>query len=203
MKCFQFSAFIVLLGLVGCIPKNLETQKPIRVEEGKRVLPSYDFNSFSTVENDPLKVREYTLKNGLKVFLSVNKEEPRIQTQVSVRAGGKHDPANATGLAHYLEHLLFKGTTNLGTVDYAKEKVELDKITALYEKYRRTTDSLKRDKIYHQIDSISGVASKFACLNEFDQAHSVLGATGTNAYTTHDNTSYITNIPSNQLKYWL
>lgn len=203
MKCFQISAFIVVLVLIGCIPKNLETQKPIRVEEGIRVLPSYDFNSFSTVKNDPLKVREYTLKNGLQVFLTVNKEAPRIQTQVSVRAGGKHDPSNATGLAHYLEHLLFKGTSKLGTVDYKAEKIELDKITVLYEVYRQTKDSSERAVIYHQIDSISGVASKFACLNEFDQAHSVLGATGTNAYTTHDNTSYITNIPSNQLKYWL
>ena len=203
MKCFQILAFIVLSLLIGCIPKNLETQKPIRVEEGIRVLPSYDLNSFSTVENDPLKVRAYTLKNGLKVFLTVNKEAPRIQTQVSVRAGGKHDPANATGLAHYLEHLLFKGTSKLGTIDYKKEKIELDKITLLYESYRQTKDSLERAIIYHKIDSISGVASKFACLNEFDQAHSVLGATGTNAYTTHDNTSYITNIPSSQLKFWL
>ena len=203
MKCFQILAFIVLSLLIGCIPKNLETQKPIRVEEGIRVLPSYDLNSFSTVENDPLKVRAYTLKNGLKVFLTVNKEAPRIQTQVSVRAGGKHDPANATGLAHYLEHLLFKGTSKLGTIDYKKEKIELDKITLLYESYRQTKDSLERAIIYHKIDSISGVASKFACLNEFDQAHSILGATGTNAYTTHDNTSYITNIPSNQLKFWL
>jgi len=67
MKCFQILAFIVLSLLIGCIPKNLETQKPIRVEEGIRVLPSYDLNSFSTVENDPLKVRAYTLKN-LKYF---------------------------------------------------------------------------------------------------------------------------------------
>ena len=203
MKCFQISAFIVVLVLIGCIPKNLKTQKPIRVEEGVRVLPSYDLNSFSTVKNDPLKVRAYKLKNGLQVFLTVNKEAPRIQTQVSVRAGGKNDPSNATGLAHYLEHLLFKGTSKLGTVDYKKEKIELDKITVLYEVYRQTKDSSERAVIYHQIDSISGVASKFACLNEFDQAHFVLGATGTNAYTTHDNTSYITNIPSNQLKYWL
>ena len=188
----------------SCIPKNIETQNPIRVEEGERKLTeNNNIYSFKKVDGDPLKVREYKLKNGLKVFLSVNKEKPRIQTYVSVRAGGKNDPAHATGLAHYLEHLLFKGTSKLGTIDYEKEKVELDKITNLYEVYRQTKDSLQRDSIYHLIDSVSGVASQYACMSELDQAHAVLGATGTNAYTTHDNTCYITNIPSNQLESWL
>ena len=191
------------LVLFSCIPKNTEIQNPIRVEEGERQISKYAIYPFKKLKGDPLGVREYTLKNGLKVFLSVNKEKPRIQTYVSVRAGGKNDPAHATGLAHYLEHLLFKGTSKLGTIDYEKEKVELDKINNLYEVYRQTKDSLKRDSIYHLIDSVSAVASKYACISELDQAHAILGASGTNAYTTHDNTCYITNIPSNQLESWL
>ena len=106
-------------------------------------------------------------------------------------------------MAHYLEHLLFKGTSKLGTIDYAKEKIELDKIKQLYEQYRLTGDEFKRDSIYNRIDSISAIASKYACLSELDQAHSIIGATGTNAYTSNDNTAYITNIPSNQLENWL
>ena len=191
------------VAVTACVPKNLEVLKPIRVEEGERKISESKIDSFKKLEGDALGVREYTLKNGLKVFLSVNKEKPRIQTYVSVRAGGKNDPSHATGLAHYLEHLLFKGTSKLGTIDYEKEKVELDKITALYEVYRQTQDALQRDSIYHLIDSVSSVASKYACMSELDQAHAVLGATGTNAYTTHDNTCYITNIPSNQLESWL
>ena len=188
----------------SCIPKNITTLNPIRVEEGERRLPeNNNIYSYKKVDGDPLKVREYKLKNGLKVFLSVNKEKPRIQTYISVRAGGKNDPAHATGLAHYLEHLLFKGTSKIGTIDYQKEKVELDKITSFYEVYRQTKDSLQRDSIYHLIDSVSTEASKYVCISELDQAYSVLGATGTNAYTTQDNTCYITNIPSNQLESWL
>jgi len=194
---------LAVLFAASCVPKNLDVQQAIRVEKGERKLPKYSRYSYRAIEGDPLQVREYCLKNGLKVYLSVNKEKPRIQTQVSVRAGGKNDPSHATGLAHYLEHLLFKGTSRLGTIDYAKEKVELDKIRDLYEVYRLTKDSIQRDSIYHRIDSISTVASKYACLSEFDQAHATLGATGTNAYTTHDNTSYMTNIPSNQLESWL
>jgi len=196
------SSIAIVFTILSCGTKNLEVRNPIRIEEGPRVEKPNIPRLFRTVEGDPLKVREYTLKNGLKVFLSVNNDEPRIQTYVSVKAGGKNDPAHATGLAHYLEHMLFKGTSKLGTVDFAKEKIELYKIKALYEVYRKTTDSLQRVVIYNQIDSISQVASKFVCLNEFDQLHSAIGASGTNAYTTHENTVYLTDIPANQLENW-
>ncbi len=199
---YIFPFFVIAL-LSACVTKNIDGQNPIRVEEGERNPIKYRVFHSKMVKGDPFKVREYALENGLKVFLTVNKENPRIQTQVCVRAGGKNDPSHATGLAHYLEHLLFKGTSKLGTVDYEKEKIELNKIKQLYEQYRLTSDEFKRDSIYNRIDSISAVASKFACLSEFDQAHTILGATGTNAYTSNDNTAYITNIPSNQLENWL
>ena len=80
---------------------------------------------------DPLGAKIYELSNGLKVYLTENHEEPRFYAEIAVRAGSKHDPADATGLAHYLEHLLFKGTTELGTLNYEAEKPFLDKITAL------------------------------------------------------------------------
>src|SRR5690242_4091752 len=67
--------------------------------------------SYETVSNDPLNARIYTLSNGMKVYMTVYKNAPRIQTYIAVRAGSKSDPSNATGLAHYLEHMLFKGTS--------------------------------------------------------------------------------------------
>ena len=69
---------------------------------------------YEMVEDDPMQTRIYTLDNGLKVYLSVNKEKPRIQTFIAVRTGSKNDPAETTGLAHYLEHLMFKGTDKFG-----------------------------------------------------------------------------------------
>ena len=68
--------------------------------------------SYESVPNDPMKTRIYTLKNGLKIYLSVNKEKPRVQTYIAVRTGSRNDPKETTGLAHYLEHLMFKGTTH-------------------------------------------------------------------------------------------
>ena len=90
---------------------------------------------YETVPNDPTQTRIYTLDNGMKVYLSVNKDEPRIQTFIGVRVGSKNDPAETTGLAHYFEHLMFKGTKNFGTSDYEAEKPILDEIEQLFENY--------------------------------------------------------------------
>lgn len=158
--------------------------------------------SYETVPNDPLKARIYTLDNGLKVYMTVNKETPRIQTYIAVRVGGKNDPAETTGLAHYFEHLMFKGTTNFGTQNYEIEKPLLAQIEEQFEVYRKTTDSLERKAIYAKIDSISYEASKYAIPNEYDKLMAAIGANGTNAYTSFDVTCYTEDIPSNQIDNW-
>lgn len=158
--------------------------------------------SYETVPNDPLKARIYTLDNGLKVYLTVNKETPRIQTFVAVRVGGKNDPAETTGLAHYFEHLMFKGTDKFGTQDYATEKPLLDAIEQQFEIYRKTTDEAERKAIYHTIDSLSYEASKYAIPNEYDKLMATIGSTGSNAYTWYDQTVYQEDIPSNQIENW-
>ena len=81
---------------------------------------------YTTVQGDSLHTRIYTLKNGLTVYMSPYRDAPRIYTSIAVRAGSKNDPAETTGLAHYLEHMLFKGTDSLGSLDYSKERIELD-----------------------------------------------------------------------------
>ncbi len=157
---------------------------------------------YQTFDNDLLKTRIYTLDNGLKVYLSVNDEKPRIQTYIAVRTGSKNDPAETTGLAHYLEHLMFKGTSRFGVTDPASEKPYLDKIQALYEEYRTLTDAEARRQKYHEIDSISQLAAKFFIPNEYDKLMSIIGAQGTNAYTSNDVTCYTEDIPSNEVENW-
>ena len=158
--------------------------------------------TYESVPDDPINTRIYTLDNGLKVYMSVNNETPRIQTYVAVRVGGKNDPAETTGLAHYFEHLMFKGTDKFGTRDYEKEKPLLDEIERLFEIYRSTMDEERRTAIYKQIDSVSYEASKLAIPNEYDKLMSAIGATGTNAYTGFDMTVYTDDIPSNQVENW-
>ena len=157
---------------------------------------------YETVADDPLGTKIYTLDNGLKVYMSVNKETPRIQANIAVKVGGKNDPSETTGLAHYFEHLMFKGSQNFGTSDYAAEKVLLDEIEAMFEVYRNTTDEAERAALYHKIDSISYIASDYFIPNEYDKLMSLIGSDGTNAYTSTDMTVYVEDIPSNQIENW-
>lgn len=157
---------------------------------------------YVTYPNDPIQMREYTLDNGLKVFMSVYKDAPKIQTYIAVRAGSKNDPAETTGLAHYLEHMMFKGSQKLGTRDWSQESVYIQMIEDLFEAYRMFDDSITRASIYHKIDSLSYLASKLAIANEYDKAMSFIGSTGTNAFTSNDYTMYVENIPSNELETW-
>jgi predicted Zn-dependent peptidase len=184
MKRFLLKSFVLFLMLPGLFVQAQKTY------------------TFEDVSGDKMGVRIYTLDNGMKVYMSVNNEEPRITAYVAVRVGGKNDPTETTGLAHYFEHMMFKGTPNFGTSNWAEEKVLLDKIEALFEVYRLETDETKRAELYKQIDSISYEASKLAIPNEYDKLMKLIGSQGTNAATSLDYTFYIENIPSNQLENW-
>jgi len=157
---------------------------------------------YETVEGDPLNARIYTLDNGLQVFMTVFKGEPRIQTYIPVKVGSKDDPSETTGLAHYFEHMMFKGTPAFGTTDWAKEKVLIAEIEELFEQYRKLTDAAERLALYKKIDSVSFMASKLAIPNEYDKLMKAIGSKGTNAGTSSDYTIYIENIPNNQLENW-
>jgi predicted Zn-dependent peptidase len=159
--------------------------------------------AYKTIPADPMKARFYTLKNGLTVILTVNKKEPRISAMIPVRAGSKTDPANHTGLAHYLEHMMFKGTDKYGSLNWEKEKPLLDSIDGLYEKYNHTKDSAERASIYQEIDKISGEAAKFAIANEYDKMMASMGGQGSNAFTSVEETVYTDNFPSSSIDKFL
>ena len=216
VKYFNFLLLLTVLAIYSCASTKKTApienaakeviQEVVKTEEKKFISKSkIDANGYKYeyVTNDPSATRIYTLDNGLQVYLSVYKGEPRIQTLIPVKAGGKFDPANSTGLAHYLEHMMFKGNHNFGTKDWEKEKVLLDKIEQMYEDYRSITDTEARKTHYQKIDSLSNEASKYAIANEYDKMVSFIGATGTNAYTTEDRTVYVNNIPANQLENWI
>ncbi|MDG2059907.1 MAG: insulinase family protein [Flavobacteriales bacterium] len=194
MKIKEISTIVLVIAALGYFTFNAINNKNKKME-----------NRYEYVENDPLNARIYTLDNGLKVYLTSYADAPRVQTNIAVRAGSKNDPENATGLAHYLEHMLFKGTDVYGSLDYEKEKPLLDKIENLYEEYRsiEMTDTINRERVWAQIDSVSGEAAKFAIANEYDKMVTGLGAKGTNAYTSNEKTVYINDIPSNQIEKWL
>jgi predicted Zn-dependent peptidase len=187
MKQSIFLFIAVFFSVLTLKTQNLETAK-------------YTYESYP---NDPMGIRKYVLKNGLTVLTSVNTNEPRIYTCIAIAAGSKYDPKNNTGLAHYLEHMLFKGTDQYGTISYEKEQVYIKQIESLYEKYNKSTDEKLRKQLYRSIDSISSEAANIAIANEYDKMMQFIGAKGTNAYTSFDETVYINDIPSNQFDTWL
>ncbi|MCS4226961.1 pitrilysin family protein [Sphingobacterium sp. BIGb0165] len=162
-----------------------------------------DGYTYKYVTNDPVQTRFYKLKNGLTVILSPNKKQPRIQAYIATKAGSKTDPKDHTGLAHYLEHMLFKGTDKFGSLDWSKEKPLLDQIDGLYEKYNHSTDAAERTAIYKEIDRVSGEASKYAIPNEYDKLMSSMGSKGTNAFTSFEQTVYVEDIPNNVIDKYL
>ena len=159
--------------------------------------------TYEMVENDPSNTRIYTLKNGLKIYLAQLKDEPRIQTHIAVKTGSNNDPEDNTGLAHYLEHMVFKGTSKIGTQNWAVEKPLIKQISDLYEQHKAEKDPAKKIEIYKKIDQVSQEASKYAVANEYDKLISSLGASGTNAHTSLEETIYHNNIPNNELEKWL
>ena len=175
---------ISLLAALACL--SMAAQKPVA----------------TTVPGDPMATQCYTLSNGLKVFLSENHQSPRITAHIAVRTGSRNDPAETTGLAHYLEHLMFKGTQHYGTSNYAAEKALLDTIEARYEQYRLVKDPERRRVLYHEIDSISQLAAQYNIPNEYDKLMAGIGGQGTNAYTSTDVTCYTEDIPANEVDRW-
>ena len=159
-------------------------------------------SSLKIYAGDPMKTQCYTLSNGLKVFLSVNRQSPRIAAHIAVRTGSRNDPAETTGLAHYLEHLMFKGTKQYGSSNYDAEVPLLADIEARYEEYRKVTDPDRRRVLYHEIDSVSQLAAQYNIPNEYDKLMAGIGAIGTNAYTSTDVTCYTEDIPANEVDRW-
>ena len=199
MKHFKVLTICLLLTFTIACKKEESKDLSYKTET---ITDANGFN-YETVDNDPTGLRLYTLDNGLKVYLSQNTDEPKIQTYIAVRAGSNYDPKTSTGLAHYLEHMVFKGTHEIGTIDWETEKGYLKQISDLYEQHRAETDPDKKLALYKKIDEVSLKASNYSVANEYDKMTTSLGATGTNAHTWFEETVYKNKIPTNELDKWL
>lgn len=154
-------------------------------------------------KNPLLRVETYTLDNGFTVFLNEDPTASKVFGAVMVNAGAKQESPDATGMAHYLEHLLFKGTRTLGTVDYPKEKPFLDSIVVLYDELAKTALPEEKQKIRKHINELSLKASEYGLPNEFDKLLQSIGGTGINAFTDYDMTFYHNSFPAHEIDKWL
>ena len=171
----------------------------------KNVLILFFVNIFciSSFAQGKINIEEYKLDNGLTIILNQDDNKSEVFGYMVCKAGGKDDPSDATGMAHYMEHMLFKGTTELGTTNWEKEKIHIDSICMLYDKLGYTKDEDERKKIQKEINKQAVTANKYAIPNEFDKVVKKLGGTELNANTSPDRTVYFNTFPPNQIEPWL
>jgi predicted Zn-dependent peptidase len=148
-------------------------------------------------------LENYQLNNGLTVILYQDSEATEVFGSVVVKAGSYHEPKQSTGLAHYLEHVLFKGTEELGTSNWDSEKGFYEEIIQLFEDMRSTDDAVKKKEISKRINELSLKAGEYTINNEFSNLVQSIGGTGLNAGTGYDQTSYYNSFPSYQIERWL
>ena len=146
---------------------------------------------------------QYQLDNGLTVYLWEDHDQPDVQGWTVTRAGSIDEPADATGLAHYLEHMLFKGTDRICALDWAKEKPLYEQIIALYDTLALTTDAQAREAVQLRINEVSREAAQYAATDEFSNLIQGIGGEGLNAFTAYDMTCFMNSFPSYQMERWL
>ncbi len=149
---------------------------------------------------EALKVKELKLSNGITVMLNEDHSQPQVFGAVVVKAGGKDSPN--TGIAHYFEHIMFKGTDRIGTVDYVKEKVWLDSISIKYDELSQTKDEKRRLDIQKKINQLSKQAAQYAIPNEFNRLISLYGGSNLNAYTSFDETVFHNSFSPQYMEQW-
>lgn len=151
----------------------------------------------------PEGLSQYQLDNGLTVLLWEDHDQPDVFGATVTRAGSIDEPANATGLAHYLEHMLFKGTDRIGALDWEKEKPYYEQVIALYDTLAMTTDATEREAIQLRINEQSLQAAKYSATDEFSNLIQFIGGEGLNAGTSYDMTYYHNRFPAHQMERWL
>ena len=150
-----------------------------------------------------VNVKTTKLDNGLKVVMCEDHSAPKAYGAVYVHAGSKNDPLDATGMAHYFEHIMFKGTDKIGTINWEAEKVYLDSIDIMYDKLHETADVIERAAIQQKINELSLASTDYAIPNEVDVILTKMGGEGLNAGTAYDQTMYFNSFPSNQISKWM
>jgi predicted Zn-dependent peptidase len=150
-----------------------------------------------------LTVKSFKLENGLTIYLNEDHSKPEVFGAIVVNTGSKNDPKDATGTAHYFEHMMFKGTDQIGTLNWQTEKIYLDSMTVLYDSLSLTKEEAARNAILLHINKISIAASEYAIPNETDIILQNIGGTGLNAYTSLEQTVYFNSFPANQLEKWM
>ncbi len=209
----RLPAYLVVAALAAACGRKTATTTPdvatptaatVDVAARERILADSDLPALLPTprSDDPMAITIDRLDNGMSVYISTDRQSPRFAAWVVVRAGSRHDPPDSTGLAHYLEHMLFKGSDEFGTIDFEHEAPHVARVRELYAKLRETSEPAARTAIMREIDAQTQAQAAFAVPNEFDRMYASMGIEDVNAFTSDDITAYISMVPSNRLEGW-
>jgi predicted Zn-dependent peptidase len=159
-----------------------------------------------------LDIKEISLDNGLRIFVVERPATPTFAARYQFGVGGASDPKGRSGIAHLLEHMMFKGTTGVGTLDAEKEAPLMERLSQLWHQLHEEldkkddpfteADSDKIEALREEIERVSAEQKKLIVKNEYDELMSRAGAVGMNASTGNDITRYYVQLPSNRLELW-
>lgn len=152
------------------------------------------------------QITEFTLDNGLKFIVLENHEAPVVSFVTYANVGGVDEPDGQTGVAHFLEHLAFKGTKQIGTTNYpaeAKLLNELDALFARIKQARKSGDKAKLTQLTEEFTAAQSAASEYVEQNKYGEIVDTAGGVGLNAATSADYTSYFYSFPANKLELWM
>ena len=193
MKVINYflSAFLISgsISLVSCSSTNKLINKNLVDSPIKKTL-------------NTINIHQFTLENGLKVYINQNSLEPRFNAKIIVKVGSKDDPKNETGTANYIEHMLFKGTEDIGSLNYEREKLFLNQTKILYDLRHNEKDKTKRKIYQNQINAITVQASQYSIIGEFRKIYESIGAKRLKARAFKDFTEYSVDLPKNHLEQW-
>ncbi|MEL6927574.1 MAG: pitrilysin family protein [Cyanobacteria bacterium J06600_6] len=152
------------------------------------------------------QISEFTLDNGLQFIVLENHEAPVVSFVTYANVGGVDEPDGQTGVAHFLEHLAFKGTKQIGTTNYRAEAKQLNKLDVLFAQIKQAQESEDADKVAQlskKFAATQAAASKYVEQNKFGEIVDTAGGVGLNAATSADYTSYFYSFPANKLELWM
>lgn len=146
----------------------------------------------------------HRLSNGMTVYSSPDAVDGsgRVAAAIAVRVGSRHDPPGAPGTAHLVEHMMFRGTDEIGTVDWAAERPHLERVHALSERLARASSQLERADAVARLVQARDAAARYAIPGELDRLYTALGVIGVDGTTTRDGTIFSADVPVGALEPW-